>query len=688
MKNLKQLSAIVMCAMFATMQISIASIDTGLGAGNGGAVINNATGGYAGMNTGVNSATLNFTGNSHVNWDTLNVNSNETLNFNAINGANGLTVLNTVNQNMSKIYGQINANSGISQLIISNPNGVLFDGAKFTTAGDVMVTTKDMTGVDVNNLTNGNYTKFRSTDWGTNGAEDLIQVQIKDSDFSVGGDFNIYAPKIVGANSNVSAGTFKLVTANGADYLTNIPTENKMATKLTAMNVNGDVVITNDVGAFVVEEGGHITGDLTSETGGWVRVNETSNGNALVVDGDINVKGHGEELIVRNIQAKKDVNLFNDGGFVDLGNANVDGDVNLTTENFEPLNSNRFNHYVHVLGDNDIKGDLNIESSQNIHIGNYDYDAGALLPGSVKVGGDINAHTTAGHITTTIDTTAKNINYNAEKYNDGTRDYGGNLLTDGTAVLKADTYQFEADGYIGGLKEMNNVSVDDQVIAIMESYTNIPADIESHDYMTVDGGTITKLDTPTTSPNGNDVQVYIKSNNDLIVNGANADVINLVAPDKKITITGDVNANEINVGGRTGTLQLDFPSRHFTTNYTNIKDGEVKTIAPNDEITYDLTNRPNTGYNSPDFQQTDGTQTTYLVGPGAPVPPPPPSQENPNPPSDDNVRLRNWVPEDPMRPVVSTPVAYAADLDDDDPSPCRKNVDGSVTVVRAYPMAN
>ena len=76
---------------------------------------------------------------------------------------------------MSKIYGQINADNGIGNLIISNPNGVLFDGAKFTTAGDVMVTTKDMSNVDVNNITGGTYTKFRSNDWQTNAFPDAFE---------------------------------------------------------------------------------------------------------------------------------------------------------------------------------------------------------------------------------------------------------------------------------------------------------------------------------------------------------------------------------------------------------------------------------------------------------------------------------------------------------------------------------
>jgi hypothetical protein len=301
---------------------------------------------------------------------------------------------------------------------------------------------------------------------------------------------------------------------------------------------------------------------------------------------------------------------------------------------------------------------------------------------------------------TTIDTTAKNINFNAEKYNDGVRDYGGNILSDDKAVLTADTYQFKSAGYIGGMKATNGNTVDNQVIDLMENYTFIPADVESHEYMTLNGGTITKLETPQTTQYGNDVQVYIKSNNDLIVNGANAGVVNLVAPDKQITITGDVHAKDINIGDRTGTLKLDFPNRDFTTHYTNIRDGVVKTIAPTDEITYELTNEPTNGYNKPDFHATNGTHTTYLIGPDAPVvpptPPTPPTPVNPEPnpsPTDNGENARNlmtqWTPEDIMQAPVNTPVAFAADLDEDEiEGPCRKNVDGSVTVVKAYPMVN
>ena len=720
MKNLKQLSAMALCTVFASMQISYATIDTGLGNGLGGAVINDPGAGYVDITgAGTGNVGLNFDANSHVNWNTLNVGTGETLNFNAVNGADNLTILNTVNQGMTNIYGQINAN-GIGHLIISNPNGVLFDGAKFTTAGDTTITTKDLSGVDVNNFdpNSGCCSTLKSNLWlDENGNPDLVQVKIKDSNFSVGGEFNVFAPKIVGTNSNVNVGnTFKLVTADGYDYLLagiDKPAQNKGVTILKAMNINGNIEITNDVGALLITDGTNINGNLDAEVGGIAQV-LGSDTQKVTVTGNANLKGHGTEVMFRDGEVNGNLKMSNDGGFVEIKNMNIHGNADLTTTGFQPVDHQHYNHYVHVNGNTEIDGDLNIESSQNIHIGNYKITQhtptwqGNLLDGELIVHGDLNAHTTGGHIMTTIDTTAKNVNFNAEKYNDGTRDYGGNILSDGKSVITANTYQFKSAGYIGGLKETNGVTVDNQVIDLMENYKFIPADIESHDYLTINGGTITKLETPKISAGGNDVQVYIKSLNDVTVNGAKAGVVNMVAPDKQITITGNVHAKEFNIGDRTGTLKLDFPNRDFTTNYTSIKDGHVVTINPNEEITYELANKPDVGYNSPDFHATDGTNTTYLIGPGAPIVPPGPNPPGPNPPGpnpptpdpnptpnpDDNGEnarnlMTQWTPEDVMAAPVNTPVAFAADLDDDDQyGPCRKNVDGSVTVVKAYPMVN
>ena len=91
MKNFKRkVSALVLSTLFASMQVSYA-------AGLSDAAINKIEGGYAGQVAGNGSLDLNFNGNAHVNWDHLNVNKGESLNFNAVGGANGLTILNTVN---------------------------------------------------------------------------------------------------------------------------------------------------------------------------------------------------------------------------------------------------------------------------------------------------------------------------------------------------------------------------------------------------------------------------------------------------------------------------------------------------------------------------------------------------------------------------------------------------------------
>jgi len=217
MKNLKKLTAIVLSTMFVSMQMSFATctMDTGLGNGLGGASINSTKGGFEGMTTGTNSADLNFSSNSVVNWNTLNVNKGETLNFNAVNGSKNLTVLNTVNQGMSKLYGDINANKGISNLIISNPNGMLFDGTHFTSAGDIIITTQDMTNLTLNDLTNKNFKKgeFKNL-YDCNGNPIGIQAK-NNTTFEVAGKLNI-----ITQNQKTSiSGKQKLITNNGQDYL-------------------------------------------------------------------------------------------------------------------------------------------------------------------------------------------------------------------------------------------------------------------------------------------------------------------------------------------------------------------------------------------------------------------------------------------------------------------------------------
>ena len=676
MKNFgKKLSAVVLTTIFAAMQVS-ASIDTGLGVGNGGAVINSTDSNFAGITKGTNSATLEFTGNSHVNWNTLNVNGNETLNFNATSGTNGITVLNTVNQGMSKIYGQINANTGIGQLIISNPNGVLFDGARFTTAGDTMITAQGAT-MSANGAVTYNPSATRAF---TPDGQDYV-IQVKNSDFSVGGELNFVAPTMNVVKSAFTVNdAVKFTTTNGQDYFieqvgNNTKYTETQSMRLEAVKVDGDVYIKSDRGIVKTVTGGEYNGDLNIDSNGSVAMNYVDNGEVLNVKGDVNAKANGTMMYARNTKVGGDLNMTNGGGFLEVGNVQVGNDMNLTTI-AESENPYGYKHFTHVIGKDKVGGNVTVNSENNIHIGNYNFEEDRLLNGKLEVGGDLTAHANNGHVTVTIDVNADKIDLASEHLN---------VLTNDKAVMTAKEYKFKSNGYIGAISDYTNpdgsvLKTEDQIIDLMENYIYIPKDIKSHAYTQIAGGKITKIETP------KDAQVYIGSQGDVVLTGADAGDINLTAYRKRIDIQGpNVHAKNINVGPETDYLKVEYDGRDFTTNYTNIKDGKVVTIKPDEKITYELADG---NYNQPTLKPTE--DKTYLIGPDFdPVPPgpEPDPQPQPTPPGDDNVRIKNWVPDDPMQPLVNTPVAFAADLDDDEEeAPIRKNVDGSVTVVRAMPM--
>ena len=660
MKSLKRkFSALALTALFASMQVSYAAIDTGLGVGNGGAVINNTTGGFVDIKTGNGSANLNFNGDSHVNWDTLNVNKGESLNFNAVDGANNLTILNTVNQGMSNIYGQISANSGIGKLIISNPNGVLFDGATFATAGDAMITTQPMTATFVNGAMNVSNVATTTP---------VGVVTIQDSNFNVGGQFNILAPSV-----NVVRGTvktkdgMKLITENGQDYLS---TGNDVSTKgvrLEAVNIDGNVYVIADKGIVKTVGGGDIKGNLNVKSDDSVALNYVDNGKVLHVTGDVDVDGNGVLMYARNTKVDGNLNMTNGGGFLEVGNVQVGKDMNLTTV-AKSENPQGYKHFTHVVGNNKIGGNATINSKDNIHIGNYKIEEGKLLDGSLTVGGNLTAHAQDGHVMVTIDTSANKISLKSDNLN---------VLSDGKATLSANEYEFSANGYIGGLSGTENNTVDEVIIAVMENYKHIPNSVKTPSNMNIAGGNIIKIDTPSVA--------YIASKGDVKLTGANAKDVHITAPGKYIEITGDkVHADNIIVGKETDKLKVDFPSRDYTLKYTNIRDAKEVTVKGTDVITYELTNGPD-GYNTRDPRLED---TTYLVGPDKPVTPDP---DKPiiNPEDNDNVKvLKGFEKPDAVDAAQPyTPVAYAADLDEDEvDTGVRKNVDGSVTVVRAFVM--
>lgn len=669
-KLTKKLSAITLCTLFASMQIASAD-------GLADATINSMSSGT--VSTGANSMTLGFDRNAHVNWGKLNVGSNEQLNFNAVNGASGLTILNTVTGGTaSVINGRITSNEGISRLIISNPNGMIYNGATVTTAGDLMLTTQPLTA------------QFNGTDMTVSALNQAATAGVtieNNSNFNVGGKFNIVAPDINAVNSVVKTKDgFKLVTRDGENYLVSQVNNNlNKGVRLKSMSVDGDVYIVAGKDSTQINNGGTIKGNLNIDSNGEVLVNNFTDNQALTVKGDLTattdgsirridtngiVGGNG--LVVNKTNVEGNANLTSKSGYIRVRDSHVNGDANITTTN--EVASGKYRHYVQFVGDNQVDGNLNVDSYHNIHIGNYDSGLNEFLPGSLTVGKDLKANSHQGSVAVTVDTSAKNIDLRS-----GTK----NIVTDGKAKLTADSYKFTANYYIGGLTDKNLL-----MNTVMENYTPLPVDT----YLTVNGGNVDKI---LTSNNGG---ARIESVGDMTVDNVNSPDVRLSAVDPSdplggtITIKDNVHSDLITIDGKTKLLDLNgnYPagSRDYTFKFTNILNTEETTVDPNTTITYDMTDGNAPGWNN----NTQTPANTRIKAPNAPQPVPPtpvPPQPTPTPEDNDNVKVLNNLTRDQLASAIDmgqayTPIAYAADLDDEIDTGVRKNVDGSVTVVRPY----
>src|SRR5574344_1492038 len=148
---LRKFLSILLCFAFLSVQTTFAVTLTGTDI-NGANVLQNAqiknsVGNLSSVETNTDTATLNFGSNTIVNWNKLNVGGSETLNFN--NGS--YAVLNNVLNGMSTFAGKVNG-LGSGAIIISNPNGILLNGGQFETSGSLILTTKNLLNLGVDDL--------------------------------------------------------------------------------------------------------------------------------------------------------------------------------------------------------------------------------------------------------------------------------------------------------------------------------------------------------------------------------------------------------------------------------------------------------------------------------------------------------------------------------------------------------
>jgi len=242
----------------------------------------NVTIGNAKISQNGNVTNINQSSNkASINWQEFSIGKNETVNFNQPN-SNSITLNKVIGTSNSLIQGAMNANG---QVILVNPNGVVFSESSSVNVGGLIATTKNITD---ENFQNGNY-KFE----GDSSASILNKGTINAKYVAMMG-------KTVQNEGTMVATLGKVELAGGNKF---------------TLNLNGDSLLklTIDEGTLnaLVENKGLIKAD-----GGVVHL--TTQALDSILDGVVNNTGVIEAQTL-NTNEKGEIVLFAHGGTAEMG---------------------------------------------------------------------------------------------------------------------------------------------------------------------------------------------------------------------------------------------------------------------------------------------------------------------------------------------------------------------------------
>ncbi len=263
-------------------------------------------GGIASGNVNISQATSNTmninqsSGKSIINWNTYNIGKDATVNYNF--AQSGSSSLNRVNSNNpSEIFGHLNANG---QVILVNPNGILFGAGSSVNVGSLVATTMNIKDADYQN---GNMTFTRDANLGTIRNEGALTAEDK-------GYIALLSPTVVNTGVikaamgtvSLAAGDKIALSLDGSGLKTIIVEPSTIQTLIdnkSLISASGGVVY---LGAKQAQS--LLDGVMNLTNSGIIEANTMNNTNGKVtLDGD-NIEVSG------TIQAK--------GGEVRAGNAN------------------------------------------------------------------------------------------------------------------------------------------------------------------------------------------------------------------------------------------------------------------------------------------------------------------------------------------------------------------------------
>ncbi|MBY0356176.1 MAG: filamentous hemagglutinin N-terminal domain-containing protein [Rickettsiales bacterium] len=373
--------------------------------------------GVANITQGVNTTTINqSTDRAVINWDTFNVNTNETVRFNQ-NDASSITLNRvTADANPSQILGSIQANG---QVVITNPNGIVFGENSRTDVAGLIATTAD---IDNKNFMQSDALRF-STPGATNAKIDVKQGAFISASAAQEGLVALVAPQVV--NQGVIVARTGTVILAGAETAT--------------VDLNGDGLVSFTVDnaksdAAKVQHGGQI-----SAQGG--RVFITAKAAGKVVDSVINTNGL--------VDAQQLVD--NGNGLVLLeGGIDVSGNVKkVRIDNPEGIDARRSIEAVLAENEAPVKGGkIEVRGNDIVSRKEAELNASGNQGGFIFV--SANRHAVLGNGTS----------LNSSAYSDAKTRAGGVtvLAKNGNAELHSDA-SISANGYHGGKVSFSGANI-------------------------------------------------------------------------------------------------------------------------------------------------------------------------------------------------------------------------------------
>ncbi|MDD3436307.1 MAG: filamentous hemagglutinin N-terminal domain-containing protein [Candidatus Gastranaerophilales bacterium] len=283
-------------------------------------------------------ANVTTTGNGSVlNWQYLNVASGKSLNYTFT--ADGQVSLNTVVTGMSKFAGNLTTSGSAGRLIISNPNGILFENGSYTNANALILTTKD---VNWDGNLNGQISLINNNSTGTItiGQGNLSNMAV----IHVADDINIVAPNIVvngasiktdiGSDGNLlttsKGGDIRLITTDGVTFYAKhaIPESGeKFATTVDPSNTASFGDITIKKATLAVEN--NSTGKVYLVAHRNINVSDASSlANSIASAGNF-IKIKNSNVTSSDLTAKKRVGLANNSRLENSTVLSTESDVDI-----------------------------------------------------------------------------------------------------------------------------------------------------------------------------------------------------------------------------------------------------------------------------------------------------------------------------------------------------------------------